>query len=281
MTLREVQRLFFELITAPEGVGKVLDEREARGDGAAAGRAAVAELFAGDARLSAEERLDAYANMYFFRLRDVLAEDFERTAGALGEARWHNLVTDYLLAHPPTRWSLRWAGGALPGFLRDHAYGGERPWLADVATLEWARNEAFQAEDAERLHLETLAAVPPEAWPELRFVALPGTALVESRWDLATWWDVGAGEPGEPAEAPEGQALFVWRDAEDDVHHEALPADDVEAVRRLFSGKPFAEVCEACARAGAAETEAENAGRKAVELLRSRGSGLRSTLYVP
>lgn len=268
-TLRGVQRLLFGLVTAPESVTKTLDGREAD-------RAAVAEVFASDARMPAEERLDAYANMYFFRLRDVLAEDFERTAAALGEARWHNLVTDYLLAHPPTRWSLRWAGEALPGYLRDHAYGGERPWLADVAALEWARNEAFQAEDAEPLHLETLAAIPPEAWPDLRFEALPGTALVESRWDLAAWWDGGAGEP---VEAPGGQTLVVWRDAEDDVHHEALPADDVEPLRRLFSGRPFAEVCEACAPEGAVETEVENAGRKAVELLQRWGSGLRSTLY--
>ncbi|MBK8598146.1 MAG: putative DNA-binding domain-containing protein [Holophagales bacterium] len=142
----------------------------------------MAEIFASDERMPAEERLDAYANMYFFRLRDVLAEDFERTAAALGEARWHNLVTDYLLAHPPTRWSLRWAGEALPGFLREHTYGVWRPWLPDVAALEWAR--------------------------------------------------------------------------------------------------PFAEVCEAWAPEGPDETEAaEEAARKAVELLLKWRSGLRSTLY--
>ena len=171
MSLREVQSLFLELVTAPEGVAKTLDEREARGE---RGRADVAGLFAGDERMSAEDRLDVYANMYFFRLRDVLAEDFARTAGALGEARWHNLVTDYLLAHPPTRWSLRWAGEELPGFLRGHAYGAERPWLADVAALEWARNEAFQARDAEPVRAEALSAVAAEEWPALTFGAAPG-----------------------------------------------------------------------------------------------------------
>jgi hypothetical protein len=70
-----------------------------------------------------------------------------------------------------------------------------------------------------------------------------------------------------PAEAPGGQVLLVWRDTEDDVLHEALHADDVEAVRRLSSGAPFADVCEACAPEGAGEAEAEEAGRKAVELL--------------
>jgi hypothetical protein len=276
VNLREVQELFFGLITAPEGVAKELDEREAgHGEGPAFGRSVVAEVFAGDGRMSAEERLDAYANMYFFRMRDVLAEDFDRTAAALGEARWHNLVTDYLLAHPPTKWSLRWAGEALPGFLRGHATVAERPWLADVAALEWARNEAFQAEDAESQNPESLAAVPPEAWPDLRFEALPGTALVESRWDLAGWWN---GAAGELAEAPRAvaarQVLIVWRDAEDDVRHEALASNEVEAVRRLFSGAPFADVCEACSPEEAGETEAEAAGRTAVDLLLRWGGSL-------
>ena len=262
MNLREAQELFFGLITAPEGVVKALEEREARGEAA---RAAVEGLFAGDERMGAVERLDVYANMYFFRLRDVLAEDFARTSVALGEARWHNLVTDYLLAHPPTRWSLRWAGEALPEFLRGHAYGAERPWVADVAALEQARNEAFQAEDADPMHAADLLGVHPEVWPTLSFRATPGTVVVASRWDLAAWW--AAGGDGAPAEAPEGQALLVWRDAEDDVQHEALHGGDEEAVRRLLGGAPFAEVCEALAPEQADDSEAGEAGRRAVELL--------------
>ncbi|MFN7986234.1 MAG: DNA-binding domain-containing protein [Thermoanaerobaculia bacterium] len=262
MRLREAQELFFGLVVAPEGVAKALEEREARGETT---RALFDELFAGDARMGAVERLDVYANMYFFRLRDVLAEDFARTSAALGEARWHNLVTDYLLAHPPTRWSLRWAGEALPEFLRTHARGAERPWLADVAALERARNEAFQAEDAAPLRAEELLNVHPAVWATLTFGATPGTAVISSRWDLAAWWESG-GE-GAPAEVPEGQALLVWRDAEDDVQQEALRSEDAEAARRLLAGAPFAEVCEAFAPEDAGEAEAEEAGRRALELL--------------
>ena len=169
--LRRAQGVLMGLVRAPEGVAKALEER-----GGAGGE--VAALFAGDERMPAVERLELYAGMYFFRLRDSLAEDFARTAAVLGEARWHNLVTDYLLAHPPASWSLRWAGEALPSFLRAHAYGAERPWLPDVAALEQARNEAFQALDATPLRPEELAHVPPEEWPELRFSPAPGTALV-------------------------------------------------------------------------------------------------------
>ena len=262
--LAEAQEVFLELVRAPEGVARAAVETRAR----------AAKLFAGDARMSAEERLDVYANMYFFRLRDSLAEDFPRTAGALGEARWHNLVTDYLLAHPPSRWSLRWAGEALPAFLRTHAYGAERPWLADVAALEQARNEAFQALDAEPLRPETLAAVPAEEWPGLRFLPAPGTALVGSRWDLAAWWEDGT-ETDAPAALAEEAALLVFRDGEDDVRHDVLAPDEAEAARRLLVGATFAEVCETFAATAADEADA---ARRALALVRKTGSGLRSTL---
>jgi hypothetical protein len=255
-----VQRLFFGLVTAPESVGATLD---ARGSGA---RAEVEEVFAGDGRMSGEERLDVYANMYFFRLKDVLAEDFARTAAALGEARWHNLVTDYLVAHPPTRWSLRWAGEALPEFLGSHACGAERPWLADVAALERARNEAFQARDGEPLRPEALLNVHPDVWPALRFAAPPGTAVVESRWDLAAFWAEGG--DAEPRVAEGGQALLVTRDEHDDVRHEPVTPEEARAARLLLDGVPFAEVCEAWAESAAGE---EEAAQRAVGLvLRTR-----------
>jgi len=265
--LRGEQGVMMGLVRAPEGVAKALEER-------AEAREEVAALFAGDARMSAVARLEVYAGMYFFRLRDSLAEDFARTAAALGEARWHNLVTDYLLAHPPTSWSLRWAGEALPEFLRAHAYGAERPWLADVGKLEQARNEAFQALDATPLRPEELAVVPPEAWPRLRFVPAPGTALVSSRWDLAGWWgDAASGEP--PGALEDEATLLVFRDGEDNVRHEAIAPEEAEAARLLLAGAPFAEVCGAFADAATDETDA---ARRALALVRRMGSGLHSTL---
>ncbi len=257
--LRGTQELFLALVSAPEGAGKALEA------GGAELREAADGTFVGDGRMAATDRLEVYANMYFFRLRDSLSEDYPRTAGALGEARWHNLVTDYLLAHPPTSWSLRWAGEALPAFLRGHAYGAERPWLADVAALEQARNEAFQAEDAEPMRASELLGVHPELWPTLAFGATPGTALVESRWDLAGWWAGDGAE--EPAGSPGGQALLVRRDAEDDVAHAALGASDAAPVRLLLAGAPFSDVCEACAPEGADEAAATEAGRRAADLL--------------
>ena len=82
-------------MTAPESVTATLAARGAQAVGE------VHELVVGDARLSAVERLEIYANMYFFRIRDVLRDEFPRTAALLGDSAFHDLVVDYLAAIPP------------------------------------------------------------------------------------------------------------------------------------------------------------------------------------
>ena len=79
MELRELQAVFWQLITAPTGTAAGAAEL------AAAGRIPgedLAGLVRGDGRLDAVGRVDVYADMYFYRLRDCLAEDFPRLAQA-------------------------------------------------------------------------------------------------------------------------------------------------------------------------------------------------------
>src|SRR6478672_2712199 len=127
-TLREIQRRFFELITAPEDVAKTLERRGLPG-------AHVEEWARGDARRSAVGRLDIYAHMYFFRLLEILEGDHPAVAAALGEERFHNLAVDYLQAHPSEEPSVRRVSSHLPEFLAKR----EGSWLAELARLEQAR----------------------------------------------------------------------------------------------------------------------------------------------
>src|SRR4029079_11977422 len=100
----------------------------------------------GDARRSAVGRLDIYSNMYFFRLLEILQGDHPALLAALGEERFHNLVTDYLQAHPSDNPSVRHVSRHLPEFLA----GGSWPeWLVELARLEQARLGCFDAPDSE------------------------------------------------------------------------------------------------------------------------------------
>jgi hypothetical protein len=236
-TLAELQRRFFELVTGPEGVARELarrgiPERE------------LAAVIAGDARASAVERLDVYANMYFFRILDVLRADFPKVVAALGDDAFHDLATDYLQAHPSRHPSLRHVGAALPGFLAGHAHAARRPWLGELAALEWTRVDVFDRADADVLPREELASLPPEAFAALALGPVPACALVPVAFRVEDTWraveEDGAVEA--PARAPEDHAVLVWRRGVT-VHHRGVDAAERRALERLLAGTTFGALC--------------------------------------
>lgn len=235
MRLADLQKLFYELVTAPEDVAATL---RARGpDGARA----VADAIAGDARLSAEARLDIYAGMYFFRIHDVLRDEAPRTAALLGTDAFHNLVTDYLIACRPNHPSLREAGARLPAFLAAHALAAHRPWLAELARLERTRLELVDGPDAEALTVDMVRALPPEQLGALALCLIPSHALLENRFGISATWR--ALDP-EASPSPQPETLLVWR-PDLDVRHRALDPDEAVWLRRLSSAPiSFGALCE-------------------------------------
>ena len=250
-TLDQTQQLFWKLITAPEGVAPgfaALSPPE---------RDTAAALVREDERLSAVERLDIYADMYFYRIRDCLKEDFVALCAVVGEAAFHNLITDYLLVHPPSHFSLRYVGQHLPAFVSSHALGQQWPYLADLAALEWSILEAFDAPDAAPLAAAALAAVPQQRWADLRFTLTPSLRLLDVGWPVhEIWRQTQAGEgPVEPQ--PAATCLRVWRQ-EWRVFHRQTDAAEAAALRAVQQEAAFAEVCE---RIAAFDSDAHSAER--------------------
>jgi len=208
-TLDGTESLFWDLITAPEGVRPGLEALVRAGK---AEPSAVEALITGDDRLPAADRLDIYANMYFFRLLDCLREDYPRLASALGEGRFHNLATDYLLAHPSQNPSLRYLGERLPPFLAGHALARESACLVDLARLEWTRADLFDAADARALTRDDLAGLAGQHGGDLPLRAVPAFRLLRLEHDAPALWrqlrdrDAGAPEPGAEAES----AAATW-----------------------------------------------------------------------
>jgi hypothetical protein len=250
--LAETQRLFWQLISAPEGVRAALATPGTEG---ARLRAAVEATIAGDSRLSAAERLDIYAEMYFYRLRDCLAEDFRAVHAVIGPTRFHNLVTDYLLVHPSTHPSLRFAGRHLPRLLDSHPLAAEWPFLADLARFEWAIVDAFDAADAAPLTAQDLESVPAPAWAELHFRLVPSVQLLEARAAVQdAWSQVDRGEePAAPLETPTN--LLVWR-SDLRVFHRPVEPTEYGALLRARDGATFGAICEDAAARGSADDAA-------------------------
>jgi hypothetical protein len=249
-TLSTTQRLLWRLITAPEGVAAALAADADRGG--ALGEALSRSVRAGGA-LAAAQRVDVYANMYFFRLLDVLRDDYPAVAAVLGETDFHNLITDYLLHHPPAHFSIRHAGDRLPEFVATHALVAARPYLGSLAQLEGALNDAFDAADSRTATGADLAAIPAGDWAALRFRLHPSVRVLHSRWavhDLRRRVDRGDA-PGEPDQTP--TALRVWR-REIEVLQRSVDAVEFNALTLAARGAAFGDICAAADQSQADET---------------------------
>jgi len=245
--LSHVQRRLRELLASPEGVGAAL--REA-GDPSAA---SLSGFVVSDAILAALPRLEVYANAYFLRILDVLKDDFGALAAALGEAGIHDVVTGYLLAHPPRHPSLRHVGDRLAAYLegdpRAEPFRRRWPWCADLARLETALQDAFDAPDAAALRREALAALPQDVWPTLRLGFQPCVRVLHLGWPVAALyaaWESDA--PIEPPAARESVAVLVWR-RDESVRWRALEPLEAELLERARTGTRFAALCEIAAAA--------------------------------
>jgi uncharacterized protein (UPF0276 family) len=234
--LPKLQELFYDLVTAPTGVGPGLVAR-----GLAA--ADLEAIIAGDHRLSAARRLDIYADMYFYRILDVLRDEFPRVVAAVGDVAFHDLVTDFLLAHRPSHPSLREAGANLAAYLARHALGVARPWLPELARLERAHRELFDGADVPTLTLEALRGLPANTLVRLAVRLSPTHAVFNFAFALSTIWSsVRPPQPPEPAARPE--SLLVWRQDFEVRHREVDGTDEAAMLAVAAGGATIAELCE-------------------------------------
>jgi hypothetical protein len=245
--LKSIESLLYRLVTAPAGVAEGLAHETALGPGG------LAEIVAGDERLTPEQRVDIYANMYFYRILEVLKEDFPATLSLLGADNFHNLVTGYLLEYPPTHFSIGEAGRHLADFLRDHPLRDEFPHCADLARLERALTEVFHARDAVALDAAAMRAIAPGDWPALRMRLHPAAQMLELEWDVASALREFPGA----VTAPRRRAtiVLVWRNR-NRVEYREIDSVESTALKLLADDATFAAVCDALANALDAEDPA-------------------------
>jgi hypothetical protein len=190
--------------------------------------------------LTPGDRIGIYQGMYFWRLVEVLREDYPKLHEVLGDD-FERLVRRYLACHPSENPSVRHLGRHLPTFVADDPLVERRPWLADLARLELARTDAFDAPDATPLRAADLCVVAPEDWPGLRFELIAAIDVIRSAWPVHRVW----AEPTVAvSESP--TILRVWRQ-DFRVFHAAIDAAEDAAFSVVTAGGRFEAVCEALA----------------------------------
>jgi hypothetical protein len=261
--LFETQAQLYDLITAPEGVGKRLAELGRERDD-------LTTLVRPGQRLSAVERVDIYANMYFYRILDVLRDEYEKVVSLLGDAAFHNIVTDYLIARRPAHPSLREVGARLPAYLAGHPLVADRPWASELARLERLHLELFDGSDADPMSLDDVRALPPADLGGLVLRAVPCHTLLRSRFPITDLWKDPGHHDSSEALPEQPETLLVWRQ-DFTVFHRGVPDDEASLLPLLTYGTRFDAVC---ARLAELVPEENVPGRAFEVLSRWLGDGL-------
>jgi hypothetical protein len=175
----------------------------------------------GSVQVGAEERLAIYANAYRLRLLEALGTDYPGLHTLLGDDEFDAMGRAYIAAHPSSYFSLRWFGEHMGEFLRTTEPYSKYPVFAEMAAFEWAKSDAFDATDSAVVCINDMAAIPPDAWPGLRFVPHASLRRLDLRWNVPTVWKAidaaqgrasvaGGRMPG--ATAAQGRASVPHRD---------------------------------------------------------------------
>lgn len=241
MRLRATQRWFLDEISSAPGAARRVPARD---------------VVLPSATLSAEERVDIYRHMVAGRLIESLGADFPGVQTILGEETFARIARRYVRAHPPASWTLNHLGADFTAFLR-RVRGLRRAALVrDVAAIERAMSEAFDAEDALALTREAAAAIDAAAWPAARLepaASLRVLALRTGANPVVTALRRGRPLPRRIVAAPSWVAVYrkdlrVWRLDLTRTTHAALAAlvrgrslgAAVAAASRAHEGDPAA-----------------------------------------
>ncbi|GAB4513155.1 MAG: DNA-binding domain-containing protein [Sulfuricaulis sp.] len=142
----------------------------------------------GTAKVSAEQRLAIYYDAYRLRLLEALTSNYPVLRAWIGDEEFENAGIAYLAAHPSRHFSIRWFGHRFPEFLASTEPWSGTPFLAEIASLEWALSEAFDAENGAVMNIEDMAGIPADSWPDMRLHFHPAMRRLDLRWNVPIIW---------------------------------------------------------------------------------------------
>jgi Uncharacterized protein conserved in bacteria (DUF2063). len=202
-------------------------------------------------REEAHVRFGVYRNNSRQARRGALALTYPVLQRRVGDDYFRQLAHEYRLAHPSHSGDLHDGGAAFPAWLQARLAGTDYAWLADLARLEWAVEEAGAAAALAPVPLTTLATVPATALDDTTLQFQPSLRLVSSAFPVWSVWQANQdGAPAAPLDERRAEHCACACTADRVVVYR-LAAADYAVLEALSRGATFAAALDA-ARSDAA-----------------------------
>jgi hypothetical protein len=247
LSLPRMQRWMQEVVVHPGGIDEAVASPSAK---KALGRAAIEDVILPSRSLRPTDRVEIYQAMYLMRMEEALESDYPALKHLLGDHGWSDLVRDYVGAHPSMSYTLNRLGDHLPRFVSKWA-GAKRPAVChDLARLELAVAEVFDAPEVEPLSDAEIAAVPPASWERARLAPIEAFRLLAFRYPVNAYLQSVRDEDHDhPQMKRKDTYVAVYRrDYSVRRHDLSQPAHDLLA--DLVAGKPLGKAVAAALRRG-------------------------------
>jgi Putative DNA-binding domain len=183
-----------------------------------------------------------YRHAYGSRLVEALRHDHPLLHSYLGDEMFDAMGQAYVAATPSHHPNLRWFSQALPDFLENTEPYSNHPVIAELAALEKALNDAFDAADAPVLTLADMASFAPEVWSTLQFALHPSSRRLDLSTNAAAIWLALKNDETPPDARDEAGKLLVWRRDVTPMFREIAP-EEAMMWEEATNGIPFGVLC--------------------------------------
>ena len=190
-----------------------------------------------------ENLLNVYKTAYVARLEEIMSGDHEILHTYLGDEWFSSIARAYVAAHPSNHPNARWFSRHLPEFLEQHDAVKGRPYIADIAHLERALNNAFDCVDGPVATLDDLANIDPEDWANLCFEPHSSLVRLNFQTNAADIWLALKGEETPPEPKKLDQNIVVWRQGPTPMMRK-LENDEAMMWDESRKGVSFGALCE-------------------------------------
>jgi len=198
--------------------------------------------------LTAVERVGVYQGMYLLRMIEALEGDYPAVAHFLGEEKFAEVVTRYVAQHPSTSYTFNRLGERFPEFLKASRGIPRKSFVADLARLELAVTEVFDAPESAAWPADAVATIPEDAWPGAVLKPIAAFRLGAYGYPVNAYLQsVKEENHDHPDVGRKATFVAVWRKGFE-VWRLDLSKPAYEFLGALAKGRPFGKAVAAAAR---------------------------------
>jgi hypothetical protein len=187
------------------------------------------------------ENLSIYRSNSLYAFRSALESSFPVLRRRVGEEYFRQLAFLYRQRFPSRSGDLHWVGQEFAAFLMEQLHGSDYAWLADLARLEWSREQASVTPVQASLGADVLGRFAPEQLEHLVFTLQPSLRLQASDFPIFTIWTTNQVDNAPPVDQSRGGECGLVRSRADGLEVRPLESHLFSYLSALVAGAPLGE----------------------------------------